>query len=94
MDRGPADDRAALSLAWAWATRIIAVATTLVAPALFGYWIGQKFGEVWTIVLLLVGFAIGATGAIFQLMQITKESQSFRSGDSPEDSADRNLKNR
>jgi len=90
MDRGPADDRSALSLAWGWATRIIAVATTLVVPALIGYWIGQKFGEVWTIVLLLIGFAIGATGAVFQLMQITKESQSFRSGDS----ADRNFKNR
>jgi len=94
MDRGPADDRSALSLAWGWATRIIAVATTLVVPALIGYWIGQKFGEVWTIVLLLVGFAIGATGAVFQLMQITKESQSFRSGDSSDDSADRNFKNR
>ncbi len=94
MDRPPADDRSALSLAWAWATRIIAVATTLVVPALIGYWIGQKFGEVWTIVLLLVGFAIGATGAVFQLMQITKESQSFRSGDSRDDSADRNFKNR
>jgi UPF0716 family protein affecting phage T7 exclusion len=94
MDRGPADDRSALSLAWGWATRIIAVATTLVVPALIGYWIGQKFGEVWTIVLLLVGFAIGATGAVFQLMLITKESQSFRSGDSRDDSADRNVKNR
>ena len=94
MDRPPSDDRSALSVAWAWATRIIAVATTLVVPALIGYWIGQKFGEVWTIVLLLVGFAIGATGAVFQLMLITKESQSFHSGDSPDDSADRNFKNR
>jgi UPF0716 family protein affecting phage T7 exclusion len=89
MDRGPADERSALSLAWAWATRIIAVATTLVVPALIGVWIGQKFGTVWTIVLLLVGFALGVVGAVFQMMQITKDSQSFRSGKSPDD-PDRN----
>ena len=94
MDRGPADNRSALSLAWAWATRVIAVATTLVVPALIGYWIGQKFGDVWTIVLLLVGFALGATGAVFQLMQITKDSKSFRSDEPPDDMADRNTSNR
>jgi hypothetical protein len=94
MDRGPADNRSALSLAWGWATRIIAVATTLVVPALIGVWIGQKFGTAWTIVLLLVGFALGATGAVFQMMQITKDSKSFRSDEPPDDAADRNSRNR
>jgi hypothetical protein len=94
MDRGPADDRSALSLAWAWATRIIAVAATLVVPALLGAWIGQKFGTTWTIVLLLVGFALGATGAVFQLMQITQDSKSFGPDEPHDDAADRNTSNR
>jgi hypothetical protein len=89
MDRPPADDRSALSLAWAWASRIIAVAATLVVPALIGFWIGQKFGDVWTIVLLLVGFALGSLGAVFQLMQIAKESQSFRSDEPDRDNRKR-----
>jgi hypothetical protein len=94
MDRPPADDRSALSLAWAWATRIIAVAATVVVPPLIGVWIGQKFGAVWTIVLLLVGFALGATGAVLQLVQIAKDSKTFRSGESSEKPSDRTPGNR
>ena len=73
MDRPPADDRSALSLAWAWATRIIVVAATMVVPALIGAWIDQKLGTV--AVFLLVGLALGVTAAIVQLMRIVKESQ-------------------
>jgi len=75
MDRPPADDRSALSLAWAWSSRIIAVAAMLVVPTLIGLWIGQNFGPTWTIVLLLLGFAFGAVGAVWQLMQIARDSQ-------------------
>jgi nitrate/nitrite transporter NarK len=83
MDGPPPDDRSAMSLAYAWATRIIAVAITLIVPALVGAWIGQKFGTAWTIVLLIVGFMLGVTGAVFQLMQIAKDSKSFRPNGSP-----------
>jgi hypothetical protein len=83
MDGPPPDDRSAMSLAYAWATRIIAVAITLIVPALVGAWIGQKFGTAWTIVLLIVGFMLGVTGSVFQLMQIAKDSKSFRPNGSP-----------
>ncbi len=74
MDRPPADDRSALSLAWGWATRIIAVAATMVVPALLGAWIDQKLGTI--AVFMLIGLAMGVTMAILQLMRIVKESQS------------------
>jgi F0F1-type ATP synthase assembly protein I len=76
MERLPAEERSAMSVAWAWSSRIIAVATTLIVPALIGAWIGQKFGTVWTIVLLLFGFALGATGAVLQLMRIAQDYKS------------------
>jgi F0F1-type ATP synthase assembly protein I len=94
MDRPPEDDRSAISLAYAWATRIIAVAITLIVPALLGAWIGQKFGTAWTIVLLLVGFMLGVAGAVFQLMQITKDSKSFQSNGSRDDQSQRKTNNR
>jgi F0F1-type ATP synthase assembly protein I len=90
MDGPHQDDRSIISLAYTWATRVIAVAITLTAPALLGAWIGQKFGTAWTIVLLLLGFALGVTGAVFQLMQIAKDSKSFRSGGSSDDRPQRN----
>ncbi len=90
MDRLPEDDRSAISLAYAWATRVIAVAITLIVPALIGAWIGQKFGTAWTIILLLLGFALGVTGAVFQLMQIAKDSKSFRSTESSDDPSQQN----
>ncbi len=74
MDRPPADDRSALSLAWSWATRVIVVAATMVVPALVGAWIDRKLGIV--AVCMLIGLAIGVTAAIIQLIGIAKESES------------------
>jgi F0F1-type ATP synthase assembly protein I len=85
MDGPPQDNRSIISLAYAWATRVIAVAITLIVPALIGVWIGQKFGTAWTIILLILGFAVGVTGAVFQLIQIAKDSKSFRSTGSLDD---------
>ncbi len=90
MDGSPQDDRSIISLAYAWVTRVIAVAITLTVPALIGARIGQKFGTAWTIILLLLGFALGITGAIFQLMQIAKDSKSFRSDRPLDDPSQRN----
>ena len=90
----PQDDRSTFTLAYAWATRVIAVATTLIVPALVGAWIGQKLGTAWTIILLLVGFALGATGAVFQLIQIAKDSKSLRPGSSPDEPPRKNTNQR
>ena len=72
MDRLPADDRSVISLAWAWATRIIALSASMVIPALIGAWIDQRLGT--KVVFLLLGFALGITAAVFQLMRIVQES--------------------
>ncbi len=69
MDRPPADDRSALSLAWAWGTRVTVIAAQMVVPGLIGYWIDEKLGT--RIVFMLVGFAIGITSAIMQLVRMT-----------------------
>jgi F0F1-type ATP synthase assembly protein I len=74
MDRPPADDRSALSLAWSWASRIIAVSAMMVVPALIGAWVDQKLGTV--AVCTLIGLALGVTAAIVQLMRIVKDSES------------------
>jgi F0F1-type ATP synthase assembly protein I len=74
MDRLPVDDRSAIALAWAWATRIIALSASMVIPALIGAWIDQQLGT--KVVFLLIGFVIGITAAVLQLMRIVKESNS------------------
>jgi F0F1-type ATP synthase assembly protein I len=73
MDRPPADDRSAISLAWAWATRIIVISAEMVLPALAGYWIDQRLGT--KALFMLLGFALGITLAVLQLVRIAKESQ-------------------
>ncbi len=69
MDRHSADDRSAISLAWAWGTRVTVVAAEMVVPGLIGYWIDLKLGT--RIVFMLIGFALGITTAIMQLIRIT-----------------------
>ena len=69
MDRPPADDRSAISLAWAWGTRVTVVAAEMVVPGLIGHWIDTKLGI--PLVFMLIGFALGITSAIMQLIRIT-----------------------
>jgi F0F1-type ATP synthase assembly protein I len=71
MERHPADDRSAIAMAWGWSSRILVIAVEMVAPGLLGYyfldrWLGTKF------LFLLIGLAIGMTGAILHLMQMTR----------------------
>jgi len=72
MDRPPEDDRTAVAVAYAWATRIIALSASMVVPALVGAWIDQKLNT--KIVFLLLGLALGVAAAVVQLMRIVKES--------------------
>ncbi len=70
MDRPPEDDRSAISIAYAWAVRIMTIAAMMVLPGLAGYWLDTKLGT--GVVFLLGGFALGMALAIWQLMQIAK----------------------
>jgi F0F1-type ATP synthase assembly protein I len=71
MDRPPADDRSAISIAWAWSTRIIVIAIEMVVPGLLGYYfLDQKLGT--KMLFLLIGLGIGMTVAILHLVRMTK----------------------
>jgi F0F1-type ATP synthase assembly protein I len=74
MDRPPEDDRSAVAIAMAWASRIIALSASMVVPALIGAWIDQQLNT--KVVFLLLGMALGIAAAVVQLMRIVKESNS------------------
>ncbi len=72
MDRLPADDRSAVAIAWAWASRIMVIAAEMVVPGLLGYyfldkWLGTR------VLFLLGGLALGMTLAILHLVRMTAE---------------------
>ena len=77
MDRPPEDDRSAISLAYAWATRVMVIAAEMVVPGLFGLWIDQKLGTL--VLFALLGFAFGITIAIMHLVRMTKPDRDFKS---------------
>jgi hypothetical protein len=80
MNRHPEDDRSAVSVAYAWATRVMVIAAEMVVPGLAGVWIDQKLGTL--VLFALVGFAFGTTIAVMHLVRMAKsENQSNRSGD-------------
>jgi hypothetical protein len=70
MDIDPQDDRSAISVAYAWATRVMVIAAEMVVPGLAGVWIDQKIGSV--VVFALLGFAFGITISIMHLVRMTK----------------------
>lgn len=81
MIRPSDDDRSAISLAYAWATRVMVIAAEMVVPGMLGVWIGQKFGQAATILLALVGFALGITLAIMHLVRMTKSDDKSNTSD-------------
>lgn len=79
MDRPPEDDRSAISLAYAWATRVMVIAAEMVLPGLVGIWVDQKLGTV--VLFAFIGFAFGITLAIMHLVRMTKsDNNSNRTG--------------
>jgi F0F1-type ATP synthase assembly protein I len=77
MDRPPADDRSAVAIAWAWASRIMVIAAEMVVPGLLGYyfldqWLGTR------VLFLLLGLALGMILAIMHLVRMTAELTSSK----------------
>jgi F0F1-type ATP synthase assembly protein I len=73
----PPDDRSPIALAYAWATRIMVVALTMVLPGLAGHWLDKRLGTV--VLFLLIGLALGCVAATFQLMQIIRVENNRKS---------------
>src|SRR5687767_3144833 len=67
----PSDKRSPMSIATAWASRIMTVSLEMVLPGLAGLWLDGKLGT--QLVFMLLGFAVGATMAFWHLLRMTKQ---------------------
>ena len=65
----PPEDRSPVGVAMEWVSRITAIALMMVLPGLAGTWLDKRWG---TGFLALVGFALGVTLGIWQLIVITR----------------------
>jgi hypothetical protein len=66
----PPDDRSPAAKAYQWASRIMVVSLEMVLPGVAGYWVDQQLGTV--CLFLLIGLALGCTGAVLHLIRFTK----------------------
>lgn len=67
------DDRSAIAQAWAWSSRITAIALEMALPAAAGYWLDEKLGT--GLVFLMVGVILGMTLGLTSLMRIAATSE-------------------
>ena len=68
----PPDGRSPMARAAEWATRIMTISLEMVLPGLAGYWLDQQLGTV--ALFMLIGFALGCTGAVLHLIHLTRSS--------------------
>jgi hypothetical protein len=55
------------------------VALEMVLPGLAGYWLDQRLGTV--VLLMLIGFAVGGTGAVVHLMRMVRSENESKPKD-------------
>lgn len=64
-----------------WVSRVTTVALEIVLPGLGGYWLDQRFG---TGFLVIVGFALGLTVGLWHLLKMTGSiARDNHNGDPP-----------
>lgn len=73
------DSRSPMARASEWATRTMTISMVMVLPGLAGYWLDQKLGTV--ALFMLIGFALGCTAAIMQLMKLARSSSNNHQND-------------
>ncbi len=66
------DDRSPMARGMEWVTRIMTISLEMVLPGLAGYWLDQKLHTV--ALFMLVGFALGCTAAVLQLIRLTRST--------------------
>ena len=76
---GPPGERSPVAVALEWVSRITTVALMMVLPGVAGAWLDGKFG---TRFLALLGFALGVSAGVWQLIVISRtanaKGQKFR----------------
>lgn len=73
------DLRSPLAVGMAWASRVTTVAMEMVAPALIGYWLDQRWGT--KFVLLSIGAVLGFVLGLRSLIQLTQKNPRRRTND-------------
>jgi hypothetical protein len=73
----PPPDQSPIVIASQWATRIMTLAIEMVVPGLAGIWLDGRLGT--KALFTLLGFAMGGTFAMWQLLRITRTPQRPRS---------------
>ena len=66
---GPPEERSPVAVAVEWVSRITTVALMMVLPGIAGVWLDGKFG---TGFLALLGFALGVSAGVWQLIVISR----------------------
>ena len=67
------EPRPPIAVAMEWVSRVLAISLEMVLPGLFGQWLDGKLG---TQFLVLVGFALGISLAIWHLTRLGKKPSS------------------
>ena len=62
------DDRSAMALAMAWASRVMTVSLEMALPALLGYWVDQWLGT--GIVFVVLGAVLGLVSGTWHLIRM------------------------
>ena len=70
------DGRSPVAKAAEWSTRIMTISLEMVVPGLVGYWLDNKFGT--KFVLMLAGFVLGFITAIKHLLYFTQKANRNR----------------
>src|SRR5690606_3054081 len=82
----PPQERPPIAVAMEAVSRITAIALTMVLPGILGQWLDKRWG---TSFLTLLGFALGLSVAVWQLVQMSKAKQDRRGVDAKDrDSAE------
>jgi hypothetical protein len=66
-----AEERSPIAVAIEWVSRITTVALMMVLPGVAGVWLDRKLG---TSFLALLGFALGVTAGIWQLIVMSRST--------------------
>ena len=75
-------EQSPIVIATQWATRIMTLAIEMVVPGLGGIWLDGRLGT--KALFTLLGFALGGTFALWQLLRMTKPPAGRTNSDSSE----------
>ena len=70
MPSKPPSDQSPIAVAMQWATRIMTLVIEMMVPGFGGIWLDNRLGT--KVLFTLIGFGLGGTFALWQLLRMTK----------------------